>query len=379
MSSDSSVGNRNDSGGSLDDSQPVSEEIFEETAAASNNGSLPSMANSHSSSSSDSSTATIQRQPSLQQRQCWVCFATDEDDPDTEWSRPCKCRGSTKWVHQKCLQRWVDEKQRGNTFAAVACGSCGYTYAIVYPRANLAVLVLEKLDRMIAKVCPMMTGGIIVISLYWTAVTYGAVTVMQLMGSERGLQTLEKTDPVILLLGLPTIPIALITFKMIRWEDKVVEWLRDLYVSPRSGSRRRLEIPAEGEAAVPPAAPIANEQAAQQQIIRDAASATRILCGALALPTIAVTVGKIVYGETVSPPLKRAFYGAAIFVVVRGATKIYYKYKQMIRQKNRRIIDYRPPTNSQEDAPSDAANGAQNPQAAAEPANNAPVPADLQP
>jgi len=216
---------------------------------------------------------------------------------------------------------------------------------IIYPSANFATLILEKLDRLIAKVCPLMTGGIIIISLYWTAVTYGAITVMQVMGSERGMQALEKADPVLLLVGLPTIPIMLITIKMIRWEDRIVEWLRDRYIIRRNNGIRRLHVP-DGAAAVGGAAP-ANDQAAiaQQQIIRDAASATRILCGALALPTIAVTIGKLVCGDAVGPPLRRACYGAAIFLVVRGATKIYFKYQQILRQKNRKIIDYRPPQN----------------------------------
>lgn len=29
---------------------------------------------------------------------CWVCFATDEEDRDAAWVKPCKCRGTTKWV-----------------------------------------------------------------------------------------------------------------------------------------------------------------------------------------------------------------------------------------------------------------------------------------
>lgn len=67
-------------------------------------------------------------------RSCWVCFATDEDDRTAEWVRPCKCRGSTKWVHQACLQRWVDEKQRGNSTARVACPQCNAEYLIVFPK-----------------------------------------------------------------------------------------------------------------------------------------------------------------------------------------------------------------------------------------------------
>lgn len=63
-----------------------------------------------------------------------MCFATDEDDRTAEWVRPCRCRGSTKWVHQTCLQRWVDEKQRGNSTARVACPQCNAEYLIVFPK-----------------------------------------------------------------------------------------------------------------------------------------------------------------------------------------------------------------------------------------------------
>ncbi|EMP42144.1 E3 ubiquitin-protein ligase MARCH5 [Chelonia mydas] len=70
-------------------------------------------------------------------RSCWVCFATDEDDRTAEWVRPCRCRGSTKWVHQTCLQRWVDEKQRGNSTARVACPQCNAEYLIVFPKLAL--------------------------------------------------------------------------------------------------------------------------------------------------------------------------------------------------------------------------------------------------
>lgn len=41
------------------------------------------------------------------------------------------------------------------------------------------VFVLDVADRIMFKVCPLATAGIVVGSIYWTAVTYGAVTVMQ--------------------------------------------------------------------------------------------------------------------------------------------------------------------------------------------------------
>ena len=56
-------------------------------------------------------------------------------------------------------------------------------------------------------------------SIYWTAVTYGAVTVMQVVGHKEGLDVMERADPLFLLIGLLTIPVMLILGKMIRWED----------------------------------------------------------------------------------------------------------------------------------------------------------------
>lgn len=93
-------------------------------------------------------------------RQCWVCLASDDDDdddeeddkkPDTEWIHPCRCNGSgklnfwiflktnfkyytAKWVHQNCLQQWIDEKQKYNSSLNVSCTQCNTEYLIVFPQ-----------------------------------------------------------------------------------------------------------------------------------------------------------------------------------------------------------------------------------------------------
>uniref|UniRef100_A0A4W5PAE8 E3 ubiquitin-protein ligase MARCHF5 n=1 Tax=Hucho hucho TaxID=62062 RepID=A0A4W5PAE8_9TELE len=99
-------------------------------------------------------------------RHCWVCFATEREDRVAEWVSPCRCKGCTKWIHQACLQRWLDEKQKGNSGGAVSCPQCGTEYRI-------------------------------------------------------------RADPLFLLMGLPTIPVMLVLGKMIRWEDYILRlWQR---------------------------------------------------------------------------------------------------------------------------------------------------------
>lgn len=88
------------------------------------------------------------------------------------------------------------------------------------------VVILDTIDAVIFRVCPFIAAGIVVGSIYWTAVTYGAVTVMQVVGHKDGLTMMEQADPLVLLVGLPTIPIMLVLGKMLRWEDQALSFLR---------------------------------------------------------------------------------------------------------------------------------------------------------
>ena len=49
---------------------------------------------------------------------------------------------------------------------------------------------------------------------------------MQILGHKEGLSVMEQADPLVLLVGLPTIPVMLILGKMIRWEDQVLRFIR---------------------------------------------------------------------------------------------------------------------------------------------------------
>ena len=145
---------------------------------------------------------------------------------------------------------------------------------------------MEFLDQLIHKVCPIAAAGVVVGSLYWSAVTYGAVTVMQVLGHKEGLEVMEKADPLFLFVGLPTIPLALILGKMVRWEDHVLRlWRR--HVSKMSFLSLFLPRLTGDFATRTPAEPTP---------LSDPVSLTRLLCGALILPTISTLIGKLCFG-----------------------------------------------------------------------------------
>lgn len=47
-----------------------------------------------------------------------------------------------------------------------------------------------------------------------------------MVGHKQGLAVMERADPLILLIGLPAIPVALIVGKMVKWEDTVLTFIR---------------------------------------------------------------------------------------------------------------------------------------------------------
>lgn len=284
-------------------------------------------------------------------RYCWVCFATEEDDKLAPWVQPCYCRGATKWVHQSCLQRWVDEKQKGNTFRRVCCPQCQTEYIIVLPSMGALAVMLENIDTMIKRISPFLTAGVIVGSFYWMAVTYGAITVLQTVGYDEGLALMERAEPIVLLIGLPAVPIGLILCRMIRWEEFVLRFLQTKSFSVRKFPMLNLLFPissleddptdAETPGGNDNSPTIPNEVPPGTVVASDPVSATRVLCGALMLPTISSIMGRVFF-DSIQNNFQRVLVGGFAFIAVKGALKIYFKQKQFNRKKQRRILDYTP-------------------------------------
>lgn len=265
--------------------------------------------------------ALAEEQP---EKHCWVCFATERDDHSAEWVSPCRCKGCTKWIHQACLQRWLDEKQKGNSGGAVSCPQCGTEYHITFPKMGPLVYFLQQVDRALSRASPFAAVGVVVGTVYWSAVTYGAVTVMQVVGHKKGLYVMERADPLFLLMGLPTIPVVLVLGKMIRWEDYIVRLWQKYSLRgkiPPGTSRYLPRVPAD----VPGAG--------------DHLSVSRTLCGALIFPSIASLVGRLLFRRTPSN-LQRTILGGIAFVLIKGALKVYFKQQQYVIQANRHILNY---------------------------------------
>ncbi|XP_020803913.1 E3 ubiquitin-protein ligase MARCH5-like [Drosophila serrata] len=262
------------------------------------------------------------------ERCCWICFATeDEDNHLAAWLNPCQCRGTTKWVHQSCLYRWIDEKMNSNQESGihtVSCPQCKTEYIIVYPRIGHLGMALEALDIVISGMCSLLTSGIIVCWLYWTAVTFGAVTFLQVVGHDNGMAIMQSSDPILLLIGLPIIPIGLIVSRLIRWDDAILHVIQ--------GRRTMADN---------------NEQQDENgylsyrdpPLVSESTSVARIFCGALLLPTISSIVGRILF-DSVKNTFHRTLLGGITFITAKGILKIYLRHRQYASRRNRHVVDY---------------------------------------
>ncbi|ORY21308.1 hypothetical protein LY90DRAFT_142249 [Neocallimastix californiae] len=83
-------------------------------------------------------------------RQCWICLQNefkdeinpisgkpDLIDPNEKWLTPCRCKGSTQYVHEECLINWIKLKREMDQKSKLCCPSCQTPYTILIPKKTL--------------------------------------------------------------------------------------------------------------------------------------------------------------------------------------------------------------------------------------------------
>mmetsp|Transcript_265 Transcript_265/g.350 ORF Transcript_265/g.350 Transcript_265/m.350 type:complete len:432 (+) Transcript_265:126-1421(+) len=85
-------------------------------------------------------TTPLDHTSATEPRLCRICF---EEEP-TNFIAPCRCSGSSAWVHRKCLDLWRQKAM--STDAMTKCNTCQFEYILrEQPRKSLGCL-LSLLD-----------------------------------------------------------------------------------------------------------------------------------------------------------------------------------------------------------------------------------------
>ena len=152
-----------------------------------------------------------------------MCYGSEVDEPGLEWISPCQCRGATKWVHQLCLQQWVDEKQKGASSVDVNCPQCRFEYQIVYPDTSFLLLIYEHINNLLTSSSPVIIAGVAGSSLYWVLFTHGYVTTALALGKEEFVKFFGTQESSVVLVVLPLMPLAVLGLKLLRLEVYVIK------------------------------------------------------------------------------------------------------------------------------------------------------------
>ncbi len=68
---------------------------------------------------------------------------------------------------------------------------------VMLPAANLAIRLLERFDQAVSRLCPPLTAGAVLLSTYWSALTYGYFTVLEVVGLRRGAEWVDASEPLV--------------------------------------------------------------------------------------------------------------------------------------------------------------------------------------
>lgn len=266
------------------------------------------MSNQIANRSTEASSFTIK-----ERKHCWICNSQSAHD---QFILPCKCNNNHKWVHRECLENLIDQKQRGNIWAKVYCPHCGFKYVVIYPYSGLLIKICDLIDEIISLLSPFAAGGFVAAAFYLNCGTFGAICVMQIFGYNEGWNLIKNSNYYGLALTLPSIPVALIFSRYVKWHEAILKYM--------TIEKRRNE-----------------SQIDQNQPARNRSSLTfmRKVAGALLLPTISILFGELVC-HGVQTKYQKRIMGGLVYLGIKGLTKIVYEKKKITREKERDIQNY---------------------------------------
>ena len=71
--------------------------------------------------------------------ECRICF--EDNDPENMIA-PCNCNGTSKWVHRKCIEKWIRESEFEE--ASKKCMECKQDYQYRYYSITQLLKIFQK-------------------------------------------------------------------------------------------------------------------------------------------------------------------------------------------------------------------------------------------
>eukprot|EP00035_Acanthoeca_spectabilis_P007533 m.137925 g.137925 ORF g.137925 m.137925 type:complete len:276 (-) comp13987_c0_seq4:5384-6211(-) len=260
-------------------------------------------------------------------RMCWICHLTDEDQPALKWVSPCRCSGSTRWVHQRCLLRWINDSD-------VTCGAdrkkcpngCGVRYTIAEGAPSVIVQLGDLVNECVERSLPLISLTAGLTTLWAGLACYSALTIVTVSG-HMGVRALARTDPGVAYLTLPLLPLGLIACRAVSATD---------LIGPRPSVNG-----GNGGGAVGDTEEEEDDYEDEWVIGSRPFSFSRVAVGALLFPYTAYGTGWLCFGRVRdSECLLRTAFGGLLFLFGKSLTKKIYLFHKQQQLTSRRVLNF---------------------------------------
>eukprot|EP00041_Stephanoeca_diplocostata_P010981 m.176872 g.176872 ORF g.176872 m.176872 type:complete len:311 (-) comp18363_c0_seq36:6869-7801(-) len=299
------------------------------------------------------------------QRMCWICHMTDVDRGDLDWVSPCKCSGSTKWVHQRCLLRWLNDENGCREDRSSCPNGCGFQYIISEPAASVIVQAGTLVNRAVDMCTPVVAVMGTVAGAWAGLACYGAATVAVVCGKP-GVDFLKRMDTPRLFAWLPMIPLGLFALRL---KGAVDVQIRVQHTGQRDGEHVRdgqdhadaaANDAMEHRAAVEVAMRFDSDTSSESgdddsdlDLLEDddafyhvenpsgPQSLSRLAVGGLLAPYMSYAMGLLCFGHIRDiPQLDRSVYGGILYFFFKSILQKFFRYQKRAHVEQRRVLDY---------------------------------------
>lgn len=132
LNSDNNLPNTNDNLPNTNDNLPATDDEYPNTddeypntddETLHTNDDIPNNINSENTELITINTRDLYNSPD---NVCRICFTSDVIPASNKLITPCKCSGSSQYIHMDCLQQWMDKSS--NVESKIKCMECKYSY-----------------------------------------------------------------------------------------------------------------------------------------------------------------------------------------------------------------------------------------------------------
>lgn len=281
-------------------------------------------------------------------KECWICLS---DDTEEIFIRPCKCKGSTKYVHRRCFLDFLESKGTGT----IKCSFCKMKYKI-RSKYNHIIACYDFLKKANFYASNVIFMASLMILVYLIIFAYGITLFYIFLGGDafkdyvynysNNCFEVQITNSVRIAIGIPFIPICLLL-------SNHGQFSYSFHIIPCAIMLDQLSIRQIFYSILPILFIVYNKiiRFAKRRLgyhhrnnggimVNEHQFEIKIITNSLLFPFMGVLLGNLLFHQTKMTQCDKSLYGNVIFILSKDILAIYYLILIKRRARNLLLDEY---------------------------------------